>query len=177
MAEAAAITKTTAIKSTKTAGEIRKYVNKMYTRAHEAKAQGRPVAWVMFGVHGPILRAMDITPVYTENYAGLCAAKRYEGVLIEKAESEGYLRVAEGFSAANILAGMHIAVASKIDNLVCRVGLTQESAITGGGAKDIGLVKAIEEKLGINLWVPDDPQLTGAIGAAVLAGELARQEA
>ncbi|MHB1128203.1 MAG: 2-hydroxyacyl-CoA dehydratase subunit D [Bacillota bacterium] len=105
MAETA-IVKTTAVKSTKTAAEVRTYVKRMYTRAHEAKAEGRPVAWVMFGVHGPILRAMGITPVFTENYAGLCAAKRYEGVLIEKAESEGYsnqicgyVRTGLGFSA------------------------------------------------------------------------------
>lgn len=103
----AEITKTTAIKSTKAAAQIRnKFVKKMYSRAHEAKAEGRPVAWVMYGVHGPILRAMGITPIFTENYAGLCAAKRYEGVLIEKAESEGYsnqicgyVRTGLGFSA------------------------------------------------------------------------------
>ncbi|MHB1420134.1 MAG: 2-hydroxyacyl-CoA dehydratase subunit D [Bacillota bacterium] len=110
---AEAINKTTAVKSTKTAGEVRRYVKKMYTRAHEAKAAGKPVAWVMFGVHGPILRAMDITPIFTENYAGLCAAKRYEGVLIEKAESEGYsnqicgyVRTGLGFSALRKEGGM-----------------------------------------------------------------------
>lgn len=91
------------------------------------------------------------------------------------AESEVISRVAEGFSAADILAGMHIAVASKVENLVRRVGLTLDCAITGGGAKDIGLIKSIEESLGITLLVADDPQMTGAIGAAVLAAELARQ--
>ncbi|MHB1128204.1 MAG: acyl-CoA dehydratase activase [Bacillota bacterium] len=91
------------------------------------------------------------------------------------AESETISRVAEGFSAANILAGMHIAVASKIENLVRRVGMTLDCAMTGGGAKDIGLVKAIEEKLGITLLVPEDPQITGALGAAVLAAELTRE--
>ncbi|MHB1418180.1 MAG: 2-hydroxyacyl-CoA dehydratase subunit D [Bacillota bacterium] len=107
------IKKTTAVKSTKTAGEVRKYVKKMYTRAHEAKAAGKKVAWVMYGVHGPILRAMDITPVFTENYAGLCAAKRYEGILIDKAESEGYsnqicgyVRTGLGFSALRKEGGM-----------------------------------------------------------------------
>lgn len=89
------------------------------------------------------------------------------------AESEVISRVAEGFSAGDILAGMHIALASKVENLVRKVGFASDCVITGGGAKDIGLIKAIQVQFGIPLLVPTDPQITGAFGAALLAGELA----
>ena len=42
-------------------------------------------------------------------------------------------------------------------------------AVTGGGAKDIGLVKAIETELGITLLESAEPQITAAFGAALLA--------
>jgi (R)-2-hydroxyacyl-CoA dehydratese activating ATPase len=85
------------------------------------------------------------------------------------AESEAVSRVAEGALAGDILAGIHKAMASKIVNLVVRLGLTKDCAVTGGGAKDIGLVKTIEEELGVAVMVPDEPQITAALGAALLA--------
>jgi len=85
------------------------------------------------------------------------------------AESEAVSRVAEGAAAGDILAGIHKAMASKIVNLVVRLGLTPDCAVTGGGAKDIGLVRTIEKELGIPVMVPDEPQITAALGAALLA--------
>ena len=60
-------------------------------------------------------------------------------------------------------------MASKIATLVTRVGLVPEFAVTGGGAKDLGLVKALQAELGSDLFVPDDPQVTAALGAALMA--------
>jgi predicted CoA-substrate-specific enzyme activase len=85
------------------------------------------------------------------------------------AESEAVSRVAEGALAGDILAGIHKAMASKIVNLVVRLGLSQDCAVTGGGAKDIGLVRTLEKELGIAVKVPDEPQITAALGAALLA--------
>ena len=87
------------------------------------------------------------------------------------AESEAVSRISEGASAADILAGIHNAMASKIVTLVLRVGLTPDCAVTGGGAKDIGLVKAITAELGEKAFVPDEPQITAALGAAIIARE------
>lgn len=87
------------------------------------------------------------------------------------AESEAVSRISEGASAADILAGIHNAMASKIATLVVRVGLTPDCAVTGGGAMDIGLVKAIEIELGTNILVPEVPQITAALGAALMAKE------
>ncbi len=86
------------------------------------------------------------------------------------AESEAVSRVAEGAAVEDILAGVHKAIASKIVNLVVRAGPAQDCAVTGGGAKDIGLVRSLEAELGAAVLVPDEPQITAAYGAALLAG-------
>jgi predicted CoA-substrate-specific enzyme activase len=86
-------------------------------------------------------------------------------------ETEAISRVAEGNSKEDILAGVHKALAEKISALVERLGLEEQYAITGGGGLDIGLIKAIEGKLGIRLLVPPYPQLVTALGAAIIAAE------
>lgn len=86
-------------------------------------------------------------------------------------ETEAISRIAEGNSKEDILAGVHKALAEKICALAGRLGLEGEYAITGGGGLDIGLIKAIEGKLGIHLLVPPHPQLVTALGAAIIAAE------
>lgn len=87
------------------------------------------------------------------------------------AESEAVSRISEGATPADILAGIHKAMASKIVTLVIRVGLAPDCAVTGGGAMDIGLVKAIAAELGTDVFVPEVPQITAALGAALIARE------
>ena len=89
-------------------------------------------------------------------------------------ESEAVSRVAEGISKEDILAGVHKALADKISTLIDRVGLEKQCAISGGGGLDIGLIKSVEEKLGIQLLVPPQPQLVTALGAAIMAEESQR---
>jgi len=88
------------------------------------------------------------------------------------AESEAISRITEGASKEDILAGIHKAMASKIINLIERAGLVMDCALTGGGAKDIGLVKTLEESLGVILSVPEEPRILAAFGAALMAYEL-----
>lgn len=83
------------------------------------------------------------------------------------AESEAVSRISEGALPADIVAGIHKAMSSKIIVLATRVGLVPDYAITGGGAKDIGLVKAIERELKASAFFADEPQITAAIGAAI----------
>jgi predicted CoA-substrate-specific enzyme activase len=92
------------------------------------------------------------------------------------AESEAVSRIAEGALPGDILAGVHKAIASKIANLIIRLGLQQDCALTGGGAKDAGLVKAIETELGVPVFIPENPQITAALGAALLAAEPYKNE-
>jgi len=87
------------------------------------------------------------------------------------AETEAISRVAEGTATEDLLAGIHRALASQINSLADRVGIERDYALAGGGAKDIGLVKAIEEIVGFNVVVPVKPQMTAALGAAVIGIE------
>jgi len=89
------------------------------------------------------------------------------------AETEAVSRVAEGEAVEDILAGVHYALAAKVQNLVERMGIEMDCALIGGGAKDVGLIRSIEEALGVSLLVPGEPQLVAALGAALIAGEKA----
>jgi len=87
-------------------------------------------------------------------------------------ETEALSRITEGAAVEDILAGIHRALAAKIQNLVERLGVEKDIALTGGGAKDIGLVRSIEETKGINTLVPEEPQIVAALGAALLAEDI-----
>ena len=85
------------------------------------------------------------------------------------AESEAVSRIAEGAGPADILAGVHKAMSAKIANLAIRIGAAQACVATGGGAKDIGLVRTLEAELGVKVMVPEEPLISAAIGAAILS--------
>jgi len=89
-------------------------------------------------------------------------------------ESEAISRVCEGASKEDILAGVHKALANKLSTLVDRIGLEKDCAISGGGGLNIGIIRSIEEKLGIKLLVPPQPQFITALGAAIMAEEKER---
>jgi len=89
-------------------------------------------------------------------------------------ESEAISRVSEGISKEDILAGVHKALANKLSALVDRVGLEEQCAISGGGSLNVGLIKSVEEKLGIQLLMPPQPQFITALGAAIMAEERQR---
>jgi (R)-2-hydroxyacyl-CoA dehydratese activating ATPase len=91
------------------------------------------------------------------------------------AETEAVSRIAEGASKEDLLAGIHRALAAQINSLAERVGIEKEYALVGGGARDVGLVKEVEEVVGFKIIVPDQPHMTAALGAAVIAEEKARE--
>ena len=82
-------------------------------------------------------------------------------------ESEAISRVAEGTPKEDILAGVHMALATKIANMVERVGLEGPCAMVGGGALDRGLLKQVEKNICDRLHVPELPQFAVAVGAAL----------
>jgi len=90
-------------------------------------------------------------------------------------ESEAISRVAEGIPKEDILAGVNRSLAGKISGMVDRVKLEERCAVSGGGALNIGLIKKLEEVLGVKLLVPEQPQLVNALGAAVMAEEKSKQ--
>lgn len=85
------------------------------------------------------------------------------------AESEVISHLASGEKVEEIVAGICDAIASRIVAMAVRVGVRKDVVLTGGVAKNLGVKKAIEEKLGISVKVPEEPQIVGALGAAVMA--------
>lgn len=77
-----------------------------------------------------------------------------------------------GERLADVVAGISQAMANRLKTLVSRVGVEKEVCMTGGVAKNSGVVTCIEEKLGVKLrMMPEDPQIVGALGAALFARE------
>lgn len=83
------------------------------------------------------------------------------------AESEVVSRIAEGASPADIVAGVHRAIAIRISNLVRRQQTAGDVAVSGGGGNDPGLVAALELALKRPVLVPPQPQFMAARGAAL----------
>ncbi|MGB4504595.1 MAG: acyl-CoA dehydratase activase, partial [Syntrophaceticus sp.] len=87
------------------------------------------------------------------------------------AQSEVVSLIAEGKKLEDIVHGLNLSVASKVIALGGRAKMEREYMITGGVAKNIGVVRAIEEKLGIPVLVPEEPEICGALGAALIAAK------
>jgi predicted CoA-substrate-specific enzyme activase len=90
------------------------------------------------------------------------------------AESEVISLVSEGQELEDIVYGIHRAIADRTMGLINRLGGVQEKVIMCGGvAKNIGVVKALENTLGTSVQIYEEPQIVGALGAALLALEKA----
>ena len=85
------------------------------------------------------------------------------------AESEVISLISMGEKRENIIAGIHESIAARVEAMANRTGLKAPIMMTGGVAKNIGVVQALEKKLGQLIEVSPHSQLTGAIGAALLA--------
>ena len=87
------------------------------------------------------------------------------------AESEVISLLSQGVSRENIVAGVHQSVASKACSLVYRVGVNDDIVMCGGVAQNPGAVDAIRKQLNKPVIVAQNPQVTGALGAALFAYE------
>jgi predicted CoA-substrate-specific enzyme activase len=91
------------------------------------------------------------------------------------AESEAISRLSQEVTKEDLLAGIHRALAAQINSLAERTGVEREVAMVGGGARDGGLVRAFQEVRGHPILTPDEPHMTAALGAALIAMEGLRQ--
>lgn len=87
------------------------------------------------------------------------------------AEQEVINQLVAGETVPNLIAGIHEAIATRVFALVSKLKIEQDVAVTGGGAKNIGLVRALEARFGFPILVPQEPLLTGALGAALIGKE------
>jgi predicted CoA-substrate-specific enzyme activase len=90
------------------------------------------------------------------------------------AEQEVIAQLAEGAPVKDLVAGIHGALASRIANMSKRLNV-RDVIVTGGGAKNKGLVKALSDTLGCAVSVPNEPLLTGAVGAALLGKDIVQK--
>ncbi|MFW9895251.1 MAG: acyl-CoA dehydratase activase [Candidatus Thorarchaeota archaeon] len=87
------------------------------------------------------------------------------------AESEVISLFAKGTRKENIAAGIHKSIARRVAGMAKRIGVAPLLVFCGGVAKNVAVKKFLEEELGFEIVTPDQPQLTGAIGAALIAQE------
>jgi bzd-type benzoyl-CoA reductase Q subunit len=95
-------------------------------------------------------------------------------VVFAKSEASGLLR--EGWPKEKVIAAYTAAMAHRVVTLLKRIGLEPDFAITGGIAKNIGVVSRLEKELGLKALQPSyDTQIAGAVGAALFAKALAEK--
>jgi len=85
------------------------------------------------------------------------------------AESEVVSLRAEGRKREDIIAGLHNAIANRISAMVSQIGCEEQIVLTGGVAQNRGVLRALEDELQRKVHVPQAPQMTGALGAALFA--------
>jgi len=89
------------------------------------------------------------------------------------AESEVISQLASGARRENVARGVHKSVAKRVAGLGNRMGIIAPVVMTGGVALNKGVVDALEKEIGEKITVADNPQIVGALGAALCAMELA----
>ncbi len=87
------------------------------------------------------------------------------------AESEIIGLFAKGAKKENIAAGLHQSIAKRVGNMALRLDCQSPLIFCGGVAKNPAVKVALEEKLKMKIKIPPYPQLTGALGAALIAWE------
>lgn len=85
------------------------------------------------------------------------------------AESEVISQLAHNTNICDIVRGIHRSVAGRVAGLAKRVGVEDVVVMTGGVAKNKGVVIALEEELGKKIYTSPLAQYTGALGAALIA--------
>ncbi|MEO0098954.1 MAG: acyl-CoA dehydratase activase [candidate division WOR-3 bacterium] len=83
------------------------------------------------------------------------------------AESEVVSLIAQGEKVENIALGLHQAVVNRIFALLGNIGFEEEIIFAGGVAKNLCIVSLLKKKLGKEILIPQEPQIVGAIGAAL----------
>jgi len=107
----------------------------------------------------------------SRNAASIC---KISSTCVVFAESEIISRLAEGIEREAVARGLHQAMVSRLLSMGKRIGIHLPLVFTGGVAKNDGMVEEVIRQSGIqktDLWIPGEPKITGALGAALLALE------
>ena len=87
------------------------------------------------------------------------------------AESEVVSLIGADHKIPDICRALHISIAKRVSAQAKRIGLEETVVMTGGVAKNIGVVRELEKKLLCTIKMPEEPQIIGALGAAIIALE------
>lgn len=87
------------------------------------------------------------------------------------AETEIISLINEGRELPNIVRGLHRALANKAAALAKSIGVEADVTMTGGVAKNPGILRSLENAMGVKIIQMEDPQINGAVGAALIALE------
>ena len=87
------------------------------------------------------------------------------------AETEIISQRAQGRSREDLIAGALKSIARRVSIMVSNLGQVEQVVFTGGVAKNVGVKKALEEALGVDIMIPGEPQIAGALGAAIFADD------
>jgi len=87
------------------------------------------------------------------------------------AEGDIIRLIREGKHTNDILAGATDAIVERVVSLLERVGIEEALCLSGGVAKNIGVVNRLEKKLGMKAHIAPEPQVVGALGAALFAAD------
>jgi predicted CoA-substrate-specific enzyme activase len=84
------------------------------------------------------------------------------------AESEVISHIHQGIPKEEILAGIHRALADRILDLCSRITIKPDVVVTGGVAKNPAIIAELKRKLNLTIHIPAEPQIMGALGAALI---------
>ena len=85
------------------------------------------------------------------------------------AESEIISLLSQGADRAEISKGIHQSIVNRSYSMLKKVGLLEDFAFVGGVAKNIAIKSMLEQKLKAPVFVPENPQIIGALGCAIVA--------
>ena len=96
-------------------------------------------------------------------------------VVFAKSEALSLLR--GGVPLNEVIAAYCDALAHRVYTLVSRIGMEEDFVISGGIAKNLGVVRRLEKLFGVKAHISFEPQIIGALGAALFARELLEKSA
>ncbi len=116
-----------------------------------------------FGVHVSELGRMALEGIDPVPISSICTVFTQFDVMVH---------LGEGRTMQDVALGVADTLATRVNRLVGKVGLEDEVCITGGVAKNTAVVKALERVIGREVCdLGIDPQIVGALGAALFAKE------
>ncbi len=123
-------------------------------------------------------RMAQVLEVEVDQLGDLDAQAQRQAVLsstcVVFAESEVVSLLAEGNAKEDIIRGLHFAISQRVLSLARRVSVEPPVVFSGGVAKNKGMVESLKALCGCDIFVPVEPQIVGALGAAVLARRYAK---